>query len=45
MDGRWVRTLYWFLVEWMIGVGPIVLGIRYCFEVAVLLFDPFEVLV
>ena len=45
MDGGWVRTFCWFLVEGMIGVGPIVLGIRYRFEVTVLLFDPFEITV
>ena len=45
MDGGWVRTFCWFLVEGMIGVSSIVLGIRHRFEVTVLLFDPFEVTV
>ena len=45
MNGGWVRTFCWFLVEGVIGVGPIVLGIRHRFEVTVLLFDPFEVTV
>ena len=45
MDGGWVRTFCWFLVEGVIGVGPIVMGIRHRFEVTVLLFDPFKVTV
>ena len=44
-SGRGVRTFCRFLVEGVIGIRPIVLGIRYCFEVTVLLFDPFEVIV
>ena len=41
--GWGVDLTFRFFVKGVIGVGLIVIGVRYCFEVTVLFFDPFEV--